>query len=220
MFIKFYNMPYIFLDERGDLGFDFSKKKTSKYFVITFLFLKSKGSVENIVKKIFRTFNKNEIKRHSGVLHAYKEKPNTRLKLLTMLKGKDVSIISIYLNKKKVYTKLKNEKHVLYNYVANILLDRVYSRKLIPIDQPIHLIASRRETNKFLNQNFKHYLESQSDSKHNVRLIIEVRKPSEEKCLQVVDFVSWAIFRKREHNEDAYYNIIKPKIVEESGLFP
>ncbi|MFA6571259.1 MAG: DUF3800 domain-containing protein, partial [Bacteroidota bacterium] len=75
-------MAYIFLDESGDLGFDFSKKKTSNNFVITFLFLKTKNSVENIVKKIFRSFNKNEIKRHSGMLHAYKETKNTRKRLL------------------------------------------------------------------------------------------------------------------------------------------
>ncbi|MBI5325501.1 MAG: DUF3800 domain-containing protein [Ignavibacteriae bacterium] len=213
-------MPYIFLDESGDLGFDFSKKKTSKNFVITFLFLKSKSSVESIVKKIFRSFNKKELKRHSGVLHAFKETSATRKKLLSMLGEKDVSIISIYLNKRKVYTKMKDEKHVLYNYFANILLDRVFTKKLIPINQPIHLIASRRETNKFLNQNFKNYLESKFDSKHRVKLIIEIKNPSEEKCLQTVDFVCWAIFRQREHNDDTYYNIIKSKIVEESGLFP
>jgi len=33
-------MAYIFLDESGDLGFDLSKGKTSKYFVIIFLYLR------------------------------------------------------------------------------------------------------------------------------------------------------------------------------------
>ena len=36
--------------------------------------------------------------------------------------------MSIYLNKKKVFTKLHDEKHVLYNYVTNILIDRVYTK--------------------------------------------------------------------------------------------
>ena len=29
-------VAYIFLDESGDLGFDFEKKRTTKYFVVTF----------------------------------------------------------------------------------------------------------------------------------------------------------------------------------------
>jgi hypothetical protein len=31
-------MGYIYLDESGDLGFNFDNRKTSKFFVITFLF--------------------------------------------------------------------------------------------------------------------------------------------------------------------------------------
>jgi len=38
--------------------------------------------------------------------------------------------------------------------------------------------------------------------------------------LQVVDFVCWTIFRKKEYADDSYWNIIKQKIVEESPLFP
>jgi FAD synthase len=63
----------------------------------------------------------------------------------------------IYLNKKKVYTKLQDEKHVLYNYVTNILLDRIFTKKLLK-GKDFKFIASRRETNKFLNENFKEYL--------------------------------------------------------------
>ena len=39
-------MAYIFLDESGDLGFDFSKKRTSRYFIITCLFVSHKRPIE------------------------------------------------------------------------------------------------------------------------------------------------------------------------------
>ena len=213
-------MAYIFLDESGNLGFDFDKKKTSKFFIITFLFVKDKRPLEKIVKKIFQSFNKTELKSHHGTLHSYKELPKTRLKVLNALTEKDIAIISIYLNKKKVFTKLQDEKHVLYNYIANILLDRVYTKKLIPTDTPIHLIASRRETNKFLNLNFKNYLKDQIQANHKISINVEIKSPHEEKGLQLVDFVCWAIYRKQEHGDDTYYNVIKAKIVEESPLFP
>ena len=212
-------MSYIFLDESGDLGFDFQKKKTSKVFVITCLFVENKRSMEKIVRKTHSELKK-KYKRRFGVLHAVKEKPITRQRLLKRLSEKDCVIMTIYLNKKRVYTKLQNEKQVLYNYVANILLDRVYTKKLLPLAKNILLIASRRETNKFLNQNFKNYLNNQITNRYkaNVKIVIEI--PREEKSLQAVDFASWAIFRKYEYGDDSYYNLIKNKIVEENPLFP
>ena len=131
------------------MGFDFSKKKTSSVFVITFLFVKSKDPIEKIVKKVFKSFSSLERAFHHGCLHCYKETPKIRNQVFNLMNEKDISIMSIYLNKKKVFTKLHDEKHVLYNYVTNILIDRVYTKKLIPIDQTINLVASRRETNKF-----------------------------------------------------------------------
>ena len=74
---------------------------------------------------------------------------------MNQINAKDISIISIILNKIKVYTKLQDEKPILYNYVTNILLDRVFTKKLIPVEKILTLIASKRETNKFLNQNFE-----------------------------------------------------------------
>lgn len=51
-------MSYIYLDESGCLGFNFEHKKTSKYFVVTFLFVEDKRPVEKIIKKIFSNFSK------------------------------------------------------------------------------------------------------------------------------------------------------------------
>ena len=213
-------MAYIFIDESGDLGFDFNKKKTSKYFIVTFLFSEDKNGLDKIVKKVFKGFSKKEVQTHSGVLHAYKELPKTRQKLLSSFQEQKLgSVIMIYLNKKKVYTKLKDEKHVLYNYVTNILLDRVCTKKLIPTKDKILIIASQRETNKFLNENFSSYIVSQANGNHKLNVKVEIRPPSKEKGLQVVDMISWAIFRKHEHGDESYYNIFKSEIVEENPLF-
>ena len=213
-------MAYIFLDESGDLGFDFKKKKTSKYFVITLLFSQEKNALEKMVKNVFKGFNKKEVRSHTGVLHAYKEKPKTRQKLLNLFRENDMSnVVVIYLNKKKVYTRLQDEKQILYNYVTNILLDRVYTKKLIPTDKKIFLVASKRETNKFLNQNFSAYLKGQVKNNHKLTIEVEIKSPTQEKALQVVDMLSWSIFRKYEHGDDMYYNLIKQEIVEENPLF-
>lgn len=210
-------MAYIFMDESGDLGFNWSKKKTSKYFIITVLFVPHVRKVQKIVSKVHSTLRKSH-KAKSGVLHAYKESPTTRHRMLRLLSEDNITVMTICLNKKKVYTQLQNEQNVLYNYVVNILLDRINTRKLIPTDEKIILIASRKDTNKFLNNNFTDYLEGVK-SGHGLDLSVEIKTPHAEKCLQAADFLSWSIFRKYEHNDMSYYNMIKDIIVEEFWLY-
>jgi len=213
-------MSHIFLDESGDLGFNFKNPKTSKFFVITLLFVSNKTPIEREIKNTFKSFSPKERKYHRGTLHAYHENPRTRIKLLTGLSNKNISIVTLYLNKRKVYTRLHDTKHALYNYVTNIVLDRICTKKLIPKKEPIYLIASRRETNKFLNDNFKSYLKRQVESNHKLNIEIDICAPGAEKGLQAVDMICWAIFRSREHGDDSYRNLINEKIVEDSPLFP
>ncbi|GHT09325.1 hypothetical protein AGMMS49532_06970 [Endomicrobiia bacterium] len=109
-------MAYIFMDESGCLGFDFTKAITSRYFVITLLMAKNDNVINNkAVSKIFKSIPKNELKVHCDTLHCYKKNDRTRIKLLAELKGlkdKDVSVMSIILNKQKVFDYLQNERRV------------------------------------------------------------------------------------------------------------
>lgn len=206
------------MDESGDLGSD-PNRKNSKYFVITLLYTKDRKQIESVVKKVNAGLRRHVKKLSGGVLHAYKEKPVTRRRLLKLLSRKDCQVMTIYLNKEKVYKRLQDEKHVLYNYVANILLDRIIAKKLIGRATEIILVAAKRETNKFLNRNFKDYLQKQVKDNHKLLIKIEIKTPSEEQSLQGVDFVSWAVFRKYEYSDASYYSLLKGIIIEESKLF-
>ena len=181
--------------------------------------MENKKPIEKVVKKVHAGLRKKEIKLSGGVLHCYKEKPATRIKLLKLLSEKECSIMVIYLNKDKVYSKLREEKHLLYNYVVNILLDRIMTKKFVDKNKKIFLVASKRETNKFLNDNFKSYLQKQLEDNHKLKIDIYIQTAAKEKSLQAVDFVSWGIFRKYEKGEDTYYNLIKEKVLEENALF-
>lgn len=212
-------MAYIFLDESGDLGFDFKKSRTSKFFIITVLFADNKRPVEKVVREIHRGLRK-KYKMKGGVLHAAREEAATNSRFCKRLSARAIKLMTICLNKSKVHTRLQDEKAVLYNYVANILLDRIMSKKLVNIKLKIELIASRRETNKFLNENFKNYLNQQVKANHEVNIEVKIKTPHEEKSLQAVDVASWAIFRKYEYGDPKFYNLLKPIIIEESPLFP
>lgn len=210
---------YLFMDESGCLGFDFNKKKTSKYFVVTCLFTTNKRPLEKIVKKVHGSLRK-KLRKHSGVLHCTNEKSATRKHLLKLLNEKDCAIMTIYLNKRKVKANLQNKKHELYNYVTNILLDRIIKKRFLPVTDKIKLIASKRETNRFLNDNFASYLNRKVNHEHKIELTVEIKAPAAEKSLQVVDFVCWAIYRKHEYSDESYYDLIKEKVREENPLFP
>jgi hypothetical protein len=211
-------MSYIFIDESGDLGFK-NSKFNSKYFIITALFVSEKKPLEKLVKKIHSTLRKKVRSIGGGVLHSVKEKSATRKRLLKLLLQIKLSIMIIYVDKSKIYTNLQNEKHILYNYITNILIDRIFTKKLIDKDKNVILIASKRETNKYLNINFKDYLKNVIKNNHKLDIEVLIKTPAEEKSLQVVDFISWSVFRKYESGDSEYYKIIKDLIVEENRLY-
>lgn len=211
-------MAYIFLDESGDLGFDFKKKRTSKFFVVTVLFVEQKRPVEKLIRKVHAGLRK-KYKMRTSVLHATKEDPVNIARICRGLIIKHCKVMTIYLDKFKVYTNLRDEKHVLYNYIVNILLDRIINRRIVSKKDKIVLVASRRETNKFLNENFREYLRRQIKNNHETEFVVEIKTPAEEKCLQAADMASWSIFRKYEYKDETFYQILKPIIIEENALY-
>ena|SRR3989338_5752055 len=208
---------YVFLDESGDLSFDFDKRGVSANFIITILIVENPKPLERAVKKVIR-WMKHRYPKHRGCLHAYHEDEATRKRLLKQLSSLPFSVMVIQLNKRKVYTNLQDEKAVLYNYVANILLDRLVS-SLRGKEKKVFLIAAKRETNKFLNANFQDYLCKQIQGKHDIYLEVSTLSPYEHKCLQAADLLSWSAFRMLERGDSSYIDIVKSR-VSVSRLFP
>lgn len=212
-------MSYIFMDESWCLWFDKSKRWTSKYFVVTFLFCENIKLLEKIPKKIIKVFPIKQQKTLKWwVLHCNKEKDSTRKKLLSLIKDKqeEIKIMSIILDKSNIFTPLKD--NLLYNYIVNILLSRLHNKNIIDLEN-INFYASKRETNKFLNLQFEEYLKNETKNNHWKNINVIIKPHNEEKSLQVVDFVSWAIFRKYEFVDTEFYDIIKQNILEEDMIF-
>ena len=145
------------------------------------------------------------------MLHATKEKPNIRRKVLMALTEKNISIFLIYLDKAKFPTRLRNDMHRLYNSMAHALIERIYKEEGSLSSKMITIIASRRETSTFINKTFRRFLQES--------VTVEIKTPQQEKCLQIVDFISWALFRKYEYHDEGYSKIIRGKIVFET-CFP
>jgi hypothetical protein len=177
--------------------------------VITFLLTQDKKSVEKIIKQVLTDMKSRNIKIKGSFLHAIKENHQTRKKLLQLVAQlPNINIISISLLKSKILLLSSSEKHQFYTDVVEFLLKVSLKKRHFPFHQPITFIASRRETNKTLNAEFKRYLETAMKN-CNVEMEVLVKPPKEEKGLQVVDFICWAIFQKYERNDVDYYSIIE-----------
>ena len=112
-----------------------------------------------------------------------------------------------------------DEKHFLYNYVVNILLDRLVTRGGVHIDDTIHVVASQRETSRTLNDTFVAYLARRASERIGPRLTVDIQPAAAAKGLQIVDCLSWSLFRKYEYGDSSYADIIAAKVIEEYSIY-
>jgi hypothetical protein len=209
----------LFQDESGDLGFDFSKRKTSRFFVITLLVMDEviKRSGDKVVKDVFKRYAGPKSHKE-GVLHASRERPLVRRQLLQRIAEKDVRVYAIVLEKKRVNEDLRSRPDKLYNWVTKTLLKYVCKSNVLDADRN-RLIASRRETNRLLNNDFRKYVQGQTSRLTPSSFEVTIACPHEEKCLQAVDFICWSIYRAWEYRDDSYEKLIETRIERILPLF-
>jgi len=204
------HMPYLFVDESGDLGFNWNGPGPSRFFVVAALICAHKRPIEKLVKKIHRGLAK-KYRMEKNVLHAAELRSIDVIRFCKQLVDKDAQIVIAYVEKQKVKPTPKN-KHDFYIACIRMLL-----RACLIQPKPDTLVfASRRETNKALNNRFKRDVESTMKSS-GVQLSLNISNPYEEKSLQAADIVSWAMFQYFEYGDKRYFSILKPllsKVVE------
>ncbi len=208
-------MAYIFLDESGDLGFS---KKSSKWFLFTLVVVNDPRLLERVIKKVKNGLKKKH-KHKFSELHAYHCDDVTRTRVLKSLSQLDIAVVTTILNKEKVYVDLQNQKNYLYNYTANVILDRLINSKRVDGDNQLFLVVDRKDTKKNLRDNFIAYITEAMKKRRDCKFEMSLAASHDEKGLQAVDFISWAIFRKYERGDYEFYEIIKDKIIDERLLF-
>lgn len=195
---------YIFIDESGDLG-----ESGSKYFIITAIWTEQPELFDRLIKNLKRhKFNKilkkvSEIKANSSK-HELKENILKKFSEIEKVRGH-----AIILEKKKVFSKyLKGDKHKLYNYVCGVLASTMTFESK-------HLIIriDRSKGKQALRDDFDGYIKRKC-TENDLSRMVEVHHSWSHAWtgLQIVDFVSWAIFQKFEYNNDFFYKLIEKKI--------
>lgn len=208
---------FIYLDESGDLGFDFRKKKTTKKFVITLLVCHRDAARKEFAKAVRRTLKNKLNRKKKGSRHITELKgTDTTLEIkryfFRNIKDNNWSIYALVLNKVRVETHLQTKigKKKLYNFLARFLMEKL---DLSTVQRNVELVVDRCK-NKEEVRDFNQYLVNQLEAllPLNTDLNISHLTSQESAGLQAVDLFSWGIFRKYENNDMEWYKVYRDKL--------
>ena len=210
MFLLLYwTMIYIYMDESGDLNIN--NIYWSNFFVITFLITSDEKDMKIVMKNLHSWMKWKWIKMKWTFFHSTKEEINSVKRLLDLVSRRNIKIASHIIDKSKIPYKLLLDKHNFYNEIVKILLWQCEIRWFFSNNTNVHFIASRRETNKILNQKFVKTVNEWHSNLINIDIFI--KSPKEESWLEIVDALSRAMYKKYEENNFELYSIIKNHIV-------
>jgi hypothetical protein len=211
---------YLYLDESGDLGFDFENSNPSHFFVITLLSILDAKSIKMINAAISRTLDKklnHKKKRHRIISELKGNATNLEVKkyFLNCINRhtNDWSLHAIFLNKKSLLKQTKNPpKDRIYNQMTHQLLENIN----FPKTNCVTLIIDRSKDTLGI-QEFNEYLRTNLSLCLNLETKLYIHHDSSEKHkgIQAVDMFCYGISRKYEREDQAWYELFKEKIAVE-----
>ena len=208
-------MIYIYLDESGDLGFNFENKKPSDFFTITVVVVRNiksnkwiKKEIETTIKRKLNTKIKN--KRFVQEIKWSKTELWIKKYLFKRIDKFDFEIYSITFNKRWIDEKLKKNKARLYNYFVKQLIDKinfdnVKNRITIVLDKSKNK-EQIKDCNDYLIRNIENRisLEVDIDILHEDSIII--------KQLQLADVFCYWFFEKYNKKNTSWLEVFKEKV--------
>lgn len=207
-------MWYLYLDESGDLGFDFVNKKPSKFFTVSVLALSSRHANRQLIKQV-KTVLKRKLKvsAKKPIVELKASKTTLDIKRYFYGRVKDIKfgIYSITLNKKKVYERLIQNKPRVYNYIARKVLDEIPFEKNngARVELILDKCMAKPEIREF-NTYIRRELESRLPP--TVPLDISHLLSHENYGLQAADLFCYGVFQKYERGKLEWYDVYKSKI--------
>jgi len=216
-------MLFLYLDESGDLGFDFVNKKPSKFFVVTILAVQGQDVNRRLINAVRKTIKRklNPRGRRSRIVQELKGTGTTlEIKKYFHEQAKliDLKLYSIILNEKRVFDSLVRNKPRVYNYVCRLLLDKVsFEDASIKVDLIIDKSKSKPEI-----LDFNRYVTAQLEARinPNVPLYINHRDSQETYGLQAVDMFCHGFFEAYERRRWEWYNTFEEKVVFRTVYLP
>lgn len=207
-------MLYVYLDESGDLGFDFKNKKPSNFFTITIVIIKGiktnksiKKEIETVIK---RKLNLKKSKRRVDEIKWSRTNLSIKKYLYKRVADYDFDIYSISFNKKNVKDSLIKNKARLYNYFVKLLIDQV---DLNNINNKLTIVLDKSK-NKEQIKDCNDYLIRNIESKISLEIDIDILHEDSTimKQLQLADVFCYWFFEKYNKNNTDWLDTFKSKV--------
>ena len=212
---------YIFVDEAGDMDFS---AKGSKYYMFNFLIKKRPFNLHEYISNyryslLERNLDPLNVKRlNIEAFHACEDNKyikNEIFNIISTFDNESVKSYSYILEKPKVNPDKRREKDKFYVDNLNLSIQQLLDK--LNINQDFIIITDRLPVHKnknkqigALKKGIKEYLKNNS---LNIRYEIFHHCSASSVNLQIVDYISWAIFRKYEMNQDIFYNKIEKYLI-------
>lgn len=210
-------MWYLYLDESGDLGFDFVNKKPSKFFTVAILALSSVEANRKLIKAVKITIRRklNPPGNRKRIVYELKgSKTAIEIKNYFYKKVKDTrfGIYAITLNKQKVYEKLTKEKSRVYNWIARQVLDKIPFEK--NKNERVELIIDKSMGKPEIVE-FNSYIRKQLEARLDPKTPLDIyhKLSHETQGLQAADMFCWGIFEKYERKRLEWLEIFEKEKV-------
>lgn len=210
-------MWYLYLDESGDLGFDFFVKKPSKFFTVTVLTVNGIENNKQLISAVKKTI-KRKLPGEQAEMKGAKDSIKVKKYFYRQVSAIPFNIYSVTLNKQRVYDSLAKQKDRVYNFIARNVLDKIpVENASLRIEVIIDKSKSKKEITEF-NEYIVRHIKGRIDPR--VPLDIYHWTSHENLGLQAVDTFSWGIFRKYERKDYEWFNIFKGKVRYDTTYLP
>ncbi|MFH0763591.1 MAG: DUF3800 domain-containing protein [Candidatus Omnitrophota bacterium] len=212
-------MWFLYLDESGDLGFDFVNKKPSKFFTITILAISGIDKNRALINCVKHAISRKFYRKSNNVIELKGSKTSLEIKRYFFERCKNIKfgIYALTLNKRRLYEKLSKDKERVYNYIARLVMDKIPFEKAISrVELIVDKSKSKPEIEEF-NSYIMRALKGRLDPK--VPLDIYHYLSHENRGLQAADLFCWGIFRKYEKKDTEWLEIFRQDKVRYEDLY-
>jgi hypothetical protein len=206
-------MLYLYLDESGDLGFDFISRQPSNNFTIAVLAVKGEEqnqAIANAIKVTLRRKAKTLRGPESGELKGSRSELQIKEYFYKKARATNFKVYAITLNKRHAYHYMLEDKGRVYNYIARMVLEKIsFSDSRVRV-----ILTVDKSKSKLEIADFNEYIIAHIKSRLDPHIPLEIfhRRSHETLQLQAADLFAWGIFRKHERGDKEWYDFFKEKI--------
>jgi len=203
----------IYIDESGDLGWTLDKPNrhggSSKYITITGIIISKDEEkyISRFISDIYKKYNltPNIEKKGANFTPEHSSYITSQIINKIICKSNSFKIISITVNKTKVFESLQKDKNIFYNYVLGLLL----KPEIIQYKE-VEIVLDKRTIKVSQGQSFPDYIKTEIWGQgFNIDISCEFLESTKNKMIWFADWYANFIWRKHEDNECSSYSLLE-----------